>query len=96
MWWSRKECPLSREEYAMGLDIAEMVMDVEDEFQIQFPDDNPIHTVGELRDFVVAQLKQRGPVDEQAVWLKVVEIIKPWTRSTILPESHFVKDLGMG
>ena len=85
----------------MGLDIAEMVMEIEDRFGIQIADDEGISlkTAGELRDYVIAQLKRRGQVNEEDVWLKLVEIIRRTLQRPkleIRPESRFFEDLGMG
>lgn len=63
----------------MGLDTVELVMAVEEHFDIHVPDDvaSKLDTVGLLHKFVVAQL-QRGrllPVDEAAVFGELRELI---------------------
>ncbi len=48
----------------MGLDTVELVMSVEEEFDIYIPPEaaEKITTVGDLRDFVVLALEQQGSV----------------------------------
>ena len=44
----------------MGLDIVELVMEVEDAFDVQIPDDRAgqMRTVGELYDFIVESKRE--------------------------------------
>ena len=48
----------------MGLESVEIVMAVEEEFGIQIPDERAVElaTVGEMLDFVLTALRQRGDV----------------------------------
>jgi acyl carrier protein len=47
---------------ADSLDIVELVMELEEEFDIQIPDDQAekIKTVGEAVDFIEARIKEKG------------------------------------
>lgn len=47
---------------ADSLDIVELVMELEEEFDIQIPDDQSekIKTVGEAIDFIEAKIKEKG------------------------------------
>jgi hypothetical protein len=49
----------------MGLDTVELVMAVEEEFDLEIPDATAekIFTVGDLHTFVVAELQRRGRTD---------------------------------
>lgn len=89
----------------MGLDIVEMVMSLEEAFQIRLPEHElgRIRTVGELYDCVVRQL---GPDDappqagayEGERWERYVDIVERDTgvaRSLLRPAATFTYDLGL-
>ena len=55
----------------MGLESVEIVMAVEEEFGIRIPDERAaeLATVGDMLDFVLIALRQRGDEpDETAIW----------------------------
>jgi acyl carrier protein len=85
----------------MGLDAVELVMAVEEEFKIQIPDHTAAHffTVGDLRNYVIEQLRARGdsPVEAE-VWEKLREIVVEQLGvgpEQVVPAASFVEDLGM-
>jgi len=89
----------------MGLDIAEMVMALERDFQVRLPEEElaRIRTVGELYDCVVQQLgiagvpSQRGPYEGE-VWKRYLDVIERETgadRRRLKPTASFVYDLGL-
>jgi hypothetical protein len=66
----------------MGLDSAELVMDIEEAFGITFPDEGlPLKTCGELLDFVLTEMRKRGSTDEQAGWRKLREMISKFVKN---------------
>ncbi|MCE9547006.1 MAG: hypothetical protein K8T25_16145 [Planctomycetia bacterium] len=91
----------------MGLDIMELVMEVEDEFCIAIPDEvaQRVRTVGDIYDYVLEQ-KSR-PIDPlnmmpaigspDEVWQKLQALfvnqlgVSP---EQVTPEADIVKDLG--
>ncbi|HEV7694528.1 MAG TPA: hypothetical protein VGO52_27070 [Hyphomonadaceae bacterium] len=85
----------------MGLDIVELVMSVEEEFDIDIPDkvQETIITVGNLADTVAAELARLGrPADPYDIF----ETVKKLTveRAEVDPhkvtrDARFVHDLGM-
>lgn len=85
----------------MGLDIVELVMIVEEEFDIDIPDKDQekILTVGELSDFVVGELTRLGrPVNPDVIFETVRNIAAE--RAEVEPErvtrdSRFIDDLGL-
>ena len=86
----------------MGLDTVELVMAVEEHFDIEIPNDvaETLTTVGILHSFVVSELQRlrRQPVDPATVFTELRELIchhagvKP---EQVVPEATFVDDLGM-
>ena len=85
----------------MGLDAVELVMAIEDEFDLHISDDDAAKmiTVGDMHDYVVAQLRARGETpSEEAVWKKVHEIVveqlgvRP---EQVVRSAEFVRDLGL-
>ena len=84
----------------MGLDIVEMVMKVEELFDLEIPDAVAAQflTVGHLHSYVVERLNQRGDlaVDSAAVFGRIRGIIcrqlavKP---DAVTPDARFVEDL---
>jgi acyl carrier protein len=84
----------------MGLDTVEIVMAVEDHFQIEIPDDiaATLETVGLLHRFVVSELQRRSllRVDEAAVFAELKAIICDHagvTPDEVVPEAYFIRDL---
>ena len=85
----------------MGLDTVELVLQLEDEFSIQMSDQraSEIITVGELTDYIVQLVAERGLAIEAAeVYSRVREIlienyaVKP---AAIERDARIVKDLGL-
>ena len=86
----------------MGMDSVELFMDIEDAFGIEIPERAaPIKTMGRLRDLIVEQLAQRGPLPDdksEEVWRILLVLVKRHTRISrdkIKPESRLVEDLGL-
>jgi acyl carrier protein len=84
----------------VGLDTVELVMAVEDHFQIEIPDEvaATLETVGLLHGFVVSQLQRRSlfRIDEAAVFSELRDIICDQagiSPGEIVPDAYFVKDL---
>ncbi|HOX06121.1 MAG TPA: hypothetical protein PK280_06945 [Planctomycetota bacterium] len=87
----------------MGLDIAEFVMDVEDEFDIEIPDDlQKISTVGDFVDWLCKHLNERKPAVDGMSWsresvrprvIRVVAKHTPVPADRISDEMRFVQDL---
>jgi acyl carrier protein len=84
----------------MGLDTVELLMAVEENFDIEIPDDiaSTLETVGLLHRFVVSQLQRRQllRVDEAAVFSEIRDLICNQTGvepERIVPDAYFVKDL---
>jgi len=84
----------------MGLDSVELVLSVEDHFEIKIPDRvaQALVTVGSLHALVVTELERLGrhPVVSSAVFEELRDLIckqlgiKP---ERVLPEANFVRDL---
>ena len=89
----------------MGLDIVEMVMALEQSFEIRLPEEelSRIRTVGELFDCLQRQLvpeRAPGEVGPYAGprWERYLDVIERATgaeRSKLRPEATFVYDLGL-
>ena len=84
----------------MGLDTVDLVMAVEEHFQIEIPDEiaATLETVGLLHKFVVVQIQRRSllRVDEAAVFSELKEIICDQAGvlpDEVVPNAYFVKDL---
>ena len=83
----------------MGLDTVELVMAIEEEFSIEIPnaDAARLGVLGDLSDYVVAALRQRGETpDEAQVWQRVSALVV--AQLGVRPEevtrsAHVVKDL---
>ena len=87
----------------MGLDIVEMVIEVETSFGISISDQDASHlrTVGDLYQCVVAAV---DPADESAksyqgaLWERYLNVLEQEIgvrRSELRPEARFVQDLAM-
>ena len=84
----------------MGLDTVELVMAVEEHFEIEISDEiaTTLETVGLLHRFVVSELQRKSllRVDDAAVFLELRSIICEQTGikpEKIVPDAYFVKDL---
>jgi acyl carrier protein len=83
----------------MGLDTVELVMAIEEEFSIEIPnaDAARLGVLGDLSDYVVAALRQRGETpDETQVWERLSALVV--AQLGVRPEevtrsAHVVKDL---
>ncbi|HEX8234676.1 MAG TPA: phosphopantetheine-binding protein [Abditibacteriaceae bacterium] len=90
----------------MGLEIVELIMRVEEEFEIEIPDSDAekLETVGALYHYVVETLSANSAPDHDSssasdeIWNKLCSIfanefaIPPLK---IRPEAHFVYDLDL-
>jgi acyl carrier protein len=84
----------------MGLDTVELVMAVEEHFEIEIPDEiaATLDTVGLLHRYLVSVLQRKRllRVDETAVFSELRDIICKQTGiapERIVPDASFVKDL---
>ena len=90
----------------MGLDIVEMIMDVEAEFGVEVPDRDAgrLRTVGDWYWYLRERLDLQGThhgVDASTdpIWERLLGILQ---KTTGLPREHFraeaelIRDLGMG
>jgi acyl carrier protein len=84
----------------MGLDTVELVMAVEEHFEIEIPDcvAGTLETVGLLHQFVLSQLQRTShlPVDDEAVFSELRDIICEQTGlepDKIVRDAYFVRDL---
>jgi acyl carrier protein len=83
----------------MGLDTVELVMAVEEEFEIEIPNDVAMRliSVGAMQDYVVQTLQSRGTSANAAeIWKRLQAIIvfqlgvRP---EEVIREAEFVRDL---
>jgi len=84
----------------MGLDIVELFMDVEREFDIEIPnrDAEQLGVLGDLANYVSGVLVLRGePNDPDAVWRRLVEVVERFgiEPRLITRSAHVVDDLGL-
>jgi acyl carrier protein len=83
----------------MGLDTVELIMAIEEEFSIEIPnaDAARLGVLGDLSDYIVAALRQRGETpDESQVWerLSVLVVAQLGVRpEEVTRSAHVVKDL---
>ena len=84
----------------MGLDTVELAIAIEEEFSIQISDADAagLGVLGDLHDYVVCALKQRGESpDEAQVWERLKKIVveqlgvRP---EQVIRSAHVVNDLG--
>jgi len=62
----------------MGLDTVEIVMAIEEEFQVEISDNDAekMFTPGDIHEFVLRTLAARGEtVDADAAWLRIQDIL---------------------
>ena len=85
----------------MGLDSVELVMEIEDCFEIDIPDEaaEKLQTVGDVTNYVHARLAAEGrPRDREAV-LAMVRVITcdqcGTTLDRLTEQTSFVTDLGL-
>jgi acyl carrier protein len=83
----------------MGLAIVELVMAIEDEFRIEIPNDDAarLAVIGELFDYVLQTLRQRGETpDEAQTWerFRAVVVRQLGVRpDEVVRSAHVVRDL---
>jgi acyl carrier protein len=84
----------------MGLDSVELVMKVEEHFDITIPDDqaSQLTTVGKLHAWVVGELSRlnRGKIDSTTVFDELRELICDQlsiSPDRVVPGARFVQDL---
>jgi acyl carrier protein len=85
----------------MGLDVVELVMAVEEEFEVEIPNEvqEKLITVGDLADAVVAQLASlERPADPVKVFDRIRKITAERAEAPperVTRETSFLDDLGM-
>ena len=89
----------------MGLDIVEMVMEVESVFGVEIPDAvaERLRTVGDLYDYVRDQVAPGGVPDGAGpyageLWERYLDVVARETgvpRARLRPGASFVADLGL-
>ncbi len=85
----------------MGLDSVQILIDIEEEFQIEISDGEAEHleTAGQLFDLVREKAGiSPALVDTHLVWQRLVKIITGITGTPverIRPSSRFIEDLGV-
>ncbi len=84
----------------MGLDTVELIMAVEEDFDLEIPDAaaEKMITVGDMHSFLVSELRRRGQadIDERVVLDRLREIICTQfgvKAELVVPEARFVQDL---
>jgi acyl carrier protein len=86
----------------MGLDSIEIILEIEDEFDLAIPDEDAegLRTVGEIIDYVEHRLRERGdvvPAGKRDVPERVVRIVAESLRIDPLEirrDSRLAEDLG--
>lgn len=85
----------------MGLDSVELIMEIEDEFQVSIPDAEAenLAVLGDLREHIVRALRDRDPpVTEAEVWQRLHSLLVESfgvNPTKIVPTAHIVADLGI-
>ena len=86
----------------MGLDSLEIILSVEEMFEISVPDESAaqLYTVGELHGFIVQELErmQRPNVHPEIVFDQLRTIIcfqLGVPPEQVLASAHFIRDLGL-
>jgi len=62
----------------MGLDTVELVMAIEEEFDVEIPnsDESKLAVLGDMHDYVVRALHQRNEIsDETQVWKRLSRVV---------------------
>jgi acyl carrier protein len=82
----------------MGLDILEMVMEVERVFEFEIPNEDAgkLRTVGDLYSYFRDHVP--GAAEDPELWERLVDVVHRESgapRERIRPESSFVEDLRM-
>lgn len=84
----------------MGLDTVELVMAIEEGFDLEIPDEKAakIFTVGDMHAFLVSEFARRGrpALDEVGIYAKLRDIICHQTGvkpEDVVPNARFVQDL---
>jgi hypothetical protein len=89
----------------MGLDIVEMVIELEKEFAIDLPDADlrRVETVGQLFALIGIRTGSLPNAESMTcsghVWARYLDVIERETdlpRSRLVPEARFIHDLGLG
>lgn len=85
----------------MGLDMVELVMEIEREFGIDLPDEEAgrLLTVGMLADFVMRQLPAERRLTEEAVFERVRRIVAHELGARLEDvhrHTRFIEDLNAG
>jgi acyl carrier protein len=88
----------------MGLDTVELVMEIEEAFDISIPDDraSKMLTVGDVYEFILekttdATLQSSASLTAADVWNSLQLIVAEQLgvdRSIVVPHARFVQDLG--
>jgi len=85
----------------MGLDSVELVMEIEEEFEIEISNEiaPTLVTVGDLFAFIVQTFEARGiSIDDAEIWNRLTRIFEDSfgiPARLIVPEAHIVYDLGL-
>lgn len=83
----------------MGIQLAEIIMAVEREFEIEVPDAEiaSLRRVGDLHAFISATLVERGSgLSSEGVWLKLRDVVAEYLglpSESISPDTDFIRDL---
>jgi hypothetical protein len=90
----------------MGLDLVEMVMELEKEFELDMPDEDlrPMRTVGDFYLYVERRLADAGRLTatgrfEGELWSRYLAVVERETgvpKVRLRPEAEFYRDLGVG
>lgn len=83
----------------MGLDTVELLISIEDEFSIEFPNEDAarLGVLGDMQDYIVQALRERGESpDESLIWQRLTQVVVK--QLGVRPEevtrsAHVVKDL---
>ena len=89
----------------MGLGVVEMVMALEEEFDLDMPDEElrPLRTVGDIFLYLEHRLATAGRIAatgrcEGDLWTRYLDIVESETgvpRERLRPEAEFYRDLGV-
>lgn len=85
----------------MGLETVEILMQIEEQFEIRIPTQTfygDLLILGELHKHLVLRLKERGEaVDDSHVWQRLRALVAAQlgvAEDVVTPQSHLVDDLG--